>query len=55
MSPNYYTFKEDENGIKDFSSFYDVTGCGNTVNAQARPTFELNLRFFNPLDKVDAG
>lgn len=42
-APNYYTFKEDENGNKDFSSFYDVTGCGNTVNAQARPTLNLIL------------
>lgn len=40
---NYYTFKEDLSGKKDFTNFYDVTGCGNTVNAQSNPTLNLIL------------
>ncbi|MDD6068122.1 MAG: glycogen debranching protein GlgX [Succinivibrio sp.] len=40
---NYYTYRSDPYGNYDFTNCYDVTGCGNTVNAQARPTLNLIL------------
>ena len=40
---SYYTYKKKADGSYDYSNCYDVTGCGNTVNAEARPTLNLIL------------
>lgn len=40
---NYYIYKTGNDGQRDYSSFYDVSGCGNSVNVQERPTLNLVL------------
>ncbi|MGN0915020.1 MAG: glycogen debranching protein GlgX [Succinivibrio sp.] len=40
---NYYAYQKKEDGSPEYSKYYDVTGCGNTVNADSRPTLSLIL------------
>ncbi len=40
---NYYLHPRNKDGSTDYSDFYDVTGCGNSVNVDARPTLNLVL------------
>lgn len=41
---NYYVHPRNEDGSTDFGNFFDVTGCGNSVNVDSRPTLNLVLK-----------
>lgn len=44
---HYYTCELDESGRPNYSKYHDVTGCGNSVNAQSRPALNLILDSLN--------
>ena len=42
-APSYYTYNRNADGSLNCRSYRDVTGCGNSVNVDARPTLNLVL------------
>lgn len=53
---NYYTFPKKADGSKDYSRYYDVSGCGNSVNADEKIALNLitdSLTYWATVMKVD--
>lgn len=53
---NYYTFPLNPDGTKDYSRYYDVSGCGNSVNADEKIALNLitdSLTYWATVMKVD--